>query len=99
MVAQGQSASAKGGGLAADVSSGLIFLKKRKKKGISFYWLSFWKAIDFCILLLLITLQNSLIVRNSYSTDSLRFAVTVYANSDHFTAFFPILGPFLLSLI
>ena len=31
MVAQGQSSSAKGGGLAADVSSGLIFLKKYPK--------------------------------------------------------------------
>ena len=31
MLAQGQSSSAKRGGLAADVSSGLIFLKKRKK--------------------------------------------------------------------
>ena len=31
MLAQGQSSSAKRGGLAADVSSGLIFLKKRKR--------------------------------------------------------------------
>ena len=31
MLAQGQSSSAKGGGLAADVSSGLIFLQKKKK--------------------------------------------------------------------
>ena len=31
MLAQGQSSSAKSGGLAADVSSGLIFLKKKKK--------------------------------------------------------------------
>src|SRR3712207_2934236 len=31
MLAQGQSSSAKRGGLAADVSSGLIFLKKKKK--------------------------------------------------------------------
>ena len=31
MLAQGQSSSAKRGGLAADVSSGLIFLKKQKK--------------------------------------------------------------------
>ena len=30
MLARGQSSSAKGGGLAADVSSGLIFLKKIK---------------------------------------------------------------------
>ena len=30
MVAQGQSSSAKRGGLAADVSSGLIFLQKKK---------------------------------------------------------------------
>ena len=30
MLAQGQSSSAKRGGLAADVSSGLIFLKKQK---------------------------------------------------------------------
>ena len=30
MLAQGQSSSAKRGGLAADVSSGLIFLKKKK---------------------------------------------------------------------
>ena len=34
MLAQGQSSSAKRGGLAADVSSGLIFLKKKKKKEI-----------------------------------------------------------------
>ena len=37
MLAQGQASSAKRGGLAADVSSGLIFLKKKKinlqKKG------------------------------------------------------------------
>ena len=33
MLAEGQSSSAKSGGLAADVSSGLIFLKKRKKRG------------------------------------------------------------------
>ena len=32
MLAQGQSSSAKRGGLAADVSSGLIFLKKKKKR-------------------------------------------------------------------
>ena len=32
MLAQGQSSSAKTGGLAADVSSGLNFLKKKKKK-------------------------------------------------------------------
>ena len=32
MLAQGQSSSAKRGGLAADVSSGLIFLKKTKTK-------------------------------------------------------------------
>ena len=32
MLAQGQSSSAKRGGLAADVSSGLIFLKKKKTK-------------------------------------------------------------------
>ena len=31
MLAQGQSSSAKRGGLAADVSSGLIFLKKKEK--------------------------------------------------------------------
>ena len=31
MLAQGQSSSAKRGGLVADVSSGLIFLKKEKK--------------------------------------------------------------------
>ena len=31
MLAQGQSSSAKRGGLAADVSSGLIFLRKKKK--------------------------------------------------------------------
>ena len=30
MLAQGQSSSAKKGGLAVDVSSGLIFLKKKK---------------------------------------------------------------------
>ena len=32
MLAQGQSSSAKRGGLAADISSGLIFLKKKKKE-------------------------------------------------------------------
>ena len=32
MLAQGQSSSAKRGGLAADISSGLIFLKKTKKQ-------------------------------------------------------------------
>ena len=32
MLAQGQSSSAKRGGLAADVSSGLIFLKEKKKE-------------------------------------------------------------------
>ena len=32
MLAQGQSSSAKRGELAADVSSGLIFLKKKKKR-------------------------------------------------------------------
>ena len=32
MLAQGQSSSAKRGGLAADVSSGLIFLKKKKER-------------------------------------------------------------------
>ena len=32
MLAQGQSSSAKRGGLVADVSSGLIFLKKKKEK-------------------------------------------------------------------
>ena len=32
MLAQGQSSSAKRGGLAADVSSGLIFLKKKNKQ-------------------------------------------------------------------
>ena len=32
MLAQSQSSSAKRGGLATDVSSGLIFLKKKKKK-------------------------------------------------------------------
>ena len=32
MLAQGQPSSAKRGGLAADVSSGLIFLKKKNKK-------------------------------------------------------------------
>ena len=32
MLAQGQSSSAKRGGLAVDVSSGLIFLKKKKRK-------------------------------------------------------------------
>ena len=36
MLAQGQSSSAKRGGLAADVSSGLIFLKKKGKKKTSF---------------------------------------------------------------
>ena len=35
MLAQGPSPSAKRGGLAADVSSGLIFLKKKKKRKIS----------------------------------------------------------------
>ena len=32
MLAQGQSSSAKRGGLAVDVCSGLIFLKKKKKE-------------------------------------------------------------------
>ena len=32
MLAQGQSSPAKRGGLAADVSSGMVFLKKKKKK-------------------------------------------------------------------
>ena len=32
MLAQGQSSSAKRGGLAADVSSGLIFLKQKQKQ-------------------------------------------------------------------
>ena len=34
MLAQGHSSSAKRGGLAADVSSGLIFLKKKSQNGI-----------------------------------------------------------------
>ena len=34
MLAQGQSSSAKRGGLAVDVSSGLIFLRKKKKKEV-----------------------------------------------------------------
>ena len=38
MLAQGQSSSAKRGGLAADVSSGLIFLKKKKEKEIMVVW-------------------------------------------------------------
>ena len=33
MLTQGQSSSAQRGALAVDVSSGLIFLKKKKKKG------------------------------------------------------------------
>ena len=32
MLARGQSSSAKRGGLAADVGSGLIFLKKKEKR-------------------------------------------------------------------
>ena len=39
MLAQGQSSSAKRGGLAADVSSGLIFLKKKKKIIVAEQWL------------------------------------------------------------
>ena len=35
MLAQGQSSSAKRGGLAADVSSGLVFLKKKKNVSLS----------------------------------------------------------------
>ena len=35
MLAQGQSSSAKTGALAADVSSELIFLKKKKKRKLS----------------------------------------------------------------
>ena len=34
MLAQGQSSSAKRGGLAADVSSGLIFLKKKENPNL-----------------------------------------------------------------
>lgn len=58
------------------------------KNGMSFYPLSFRKSIDFSILLLLITLWNSLSVYNSCSIDLLRFAVTAYANNDNFTASF-----------
>ena len=35
MLAQGQSSSAKRGGLVTDVSSGLIFLKKNNKKNLT----------------------------------------------------------------
>lgn len=74
------------------ISRYFIFLLLLKNR-MYFYWLSFRKAIDFCILLLLITLQNSLIVLNSRSADSLRIAVIVYANDDNFTASFPIFIP------
>lgn len=61
---------------------------------MSFYRLSFRKALDFfSILLLLITLCNSLIVSNSCSTDWLIFAVRSYAHSDNFTASFTIFIP------
>ncbi|MCY7109233.1 hypothetical protein, partial [Streptococcus oralis] len=41
MLAQGQSSSAQRGGLAADVSSGLIFLNlEKKKKEVWFFFLS-----------------------------------------------------------
>lgn len=74
------------------ISRYFIFLLLLKNR-MYFYLLSFRKAIDFCILLLLITLQNSLIVLNSRSADSLRIAVIVYANDDNFTASFPIVIP------
>ena len=41
MLAQGQSSSAKRGELAADVSSGLIFLKKKEKIEPGCVWLIF----------------------------------------------------------
>ena len=48
MLAQGQSSSAKRGGLAVDVSSGLIFLKKKKNRSlnISLPQLSLQKSED-----------------------------------------------------
>lgn len=60
---------------------------------MSSYWSSLRKAVDFGILLLLVTLQNPLIVYNSCLADSFRFAVTAYANNDHLTASFPIFRP------
>ena len=41
MLAQGQSLSAKRGGLAADVSSGLIFLKKKKERKFVLYQMKY----------------------------------------------------------
>ena len=45
MLAQGQSSSGKGGGLAADIGSGLIFLKKKKKLS----WLLFQQFLKLDI--------------------------------------------------
>ena len=39
MIAQGQSSSAKRGGLVEDVNSGLIFLKKKKGVGKEVSWI------------------------------------------------------------
>ena len=50
MLAQGQSSSAKRGGLAADVSSGLIFLKKKKTRLPVFFWSLFtYFSIEFLL--------------------------------------------------
>ena len=50
MLAQGQSSSAKKGGLAADVSSGLIFLKKKKKQ-LYFNFQEFFLALKLFLFL------------------------------------------------
>ena len=46
MLAQGQSSSAKRGGLAADVSSGLMLLKKNKKQK-NLHFINILKLWDF----------------------------------------------------
>ena len=48
MLAQGQSSSAKRGGLAADVSSGLIFLKKQNKTKLRNFQKSHSRPSTFC---------------------------------------------------
>ena len=48
MLAQGQSSSAKRGELAADVSLGLIFLK-RKKKGLEVFWVPTPSGFSVCL--------------------------------------------------
>ena len=55
MIAQGQSSSAKRGGLAADVSSGLIFSKAKKKDRIVSY-----DNIDMYFIYVTLLLKNIL---------------------------------------